>query len=179
MQSPPPSPEDFSRAPELPVFAKLDALGVTHNTTSHAPTHTVADSRHVKTDIPGGHTKNLFMKDKKGALVLVSAWAESDLPLNRLHRVLGTQRLSFTKADLLWEALRTTPGSVSAFALLHDEAGVVRFVVDKTLTTFSQVNFHPLRNDMTTTIAFADLAVFADACGHQAELVDFAALAAD
>ncbi len=63
----------------------------------------------IKTDMPGAHTKNLFMKDKKGALVLVSALHSSVLPLNQLHRALGCQRLSFTDAQGLWDGLAATP----------------------------------------------------------------------
>lgn len=171
-----PAPDDFSRAPELDVFAWLDKHGLTHETITHIPTHTVAESREVKTSIAGGHTKNLFMKDKKGRVALVSAWAESDLPLNQLHKHIGVQRLSFTKADLLWDHLKVTPGSVSAFALIHDEPGHVRFVVDKALMTFDVVNFHPLRNDMTTSVSREDFCKFVESTGRDLEVVDFTAL---
>ena len=171
-----PEPDDFTRAPELTVFAWLDKHNLAHETVTHAPTHTVAESRDVKTSISGGHTKNLFMKDKKGRVVLVSAWAESDLPLNQLHKHIGVQRLSFTKADLLWAHLKVTPGSVSAFGLIHDDPGQVRFVVDKALMEFDVVNFHPLRNDMTTSISRADFQKFVESTGRELEVVDFTAL---
>jgi Ala-tRNA(Pro) deacylase len=130
----------------------------------------------VKTEIAGAHTKNLFLKDKRGERVLVSAWAESDLPLNQLHRAIGVQRLSFTDAALLWQSLGVTPGSVSAFALVHDPALQVRFVLDRTLLASDVLNFHPLRNDMTTSIDREDFLRFVRATGHSAEIVDFSAL---
>ena len=108
-----PAPDDFSREPEKPLFALLDRLGLRHTTAHHEKVFTVADSEKVKTSIPGVHTKNLFMKDKKGQLVLISAHAQSQLPLNQLHKLIGTQRLSFTDAPLLWDALGVTPGSVT------------------------------------------------------------------
>lgn len=172
----PPEPDDFSRAPEKDVFNWLDEHSLTFHTIEHAPTFTVADSAHVKMDMPGGHTKNLFMKDKKGNLVLVSAWAESELPLNQLHKLIGTQRLSFTKADLLWDALKTTPGSVSAFALVHDASKQVRFIVDDALFGFEAVNFHPLRCDMTTRISLRDFERFIQSTGREVERVDFSTL---
>lgn len=155
------------------MFAALDRMGLAHATVEHPPTHTVADSRLIKTEIRGAHTKNLFMKDKGGALVLVSAGHDTQLPLNQLHKRIGTQRLSFTGADLLWEALAVTPGSVTAFALLHDAPPRVRFVLDAALLDHEVVNFHPLRNDMTTSIATRDLLLFAEATGHRPEVVDF------
>jgi Ala-tRNA(Pro) deacylase len=172
-----PAPDDFSRQPEKPLFDLLDRLGLPRRTIEHAPVFTVAESAKVKTDIPGGHSKNLFMKDKQDRLVLISAHAESRLALNQLHRLLGLQRLSFTDAGLLWEALGVTPGSVTGFALMNDAAGRVRFVADEALLAFDTLNFHPLRNDMTTAIARADFLAFAASTGHMVEPVDFTRLA--
>jgi Ala-tRNA(Pro) deacylase len=171
-----PEPADFSRAPEKPLFALLDRLGLKWRNTVHVPVFTVAESSLVKTDIPGGHTKNLFMKDKKGQLVLISAWADSQLPLNQAHRELGTQRLSFTDAPLLWDALGVTPGSVTAFGLMNDQAARVKFVADEALLAFETVNFHPLRNDMTVSIATPDFLAFVEATGHTLQRVDFTKL---
>lgn len=175
-RGPRPGPADFSRAPEKPLFDLLSQIGLQTATISHAPVFTVAESQGVKDDLPGGHSKNLFMKDKRGALVLVSAWQASVLPLNRLHRVLNCQRLSFTDADLLWETLGVTPGSVTAFALVNDRPASVRFVLDAALAAFGSMNFHPLRCDMTTSISVKDFMAFAAQTGHEVELVDFARL---
>ena len=170
--------DDFSRHPEQEVFAWLVQNEIDQRTHSHPATFTVADSAKIKTDLPGGHTKNLFLKDKKDSLVLVSAWAQSELPLNHLHKVIGTQRLSFAKADRLWEELRVTPGSVSAFALIHDETRKVRFVVDQALMGFDIVNFHPLRCDMTTAISQKHFIKFIESTGRKIESVDFSSLSA-
>ncbi len=173
-----PAPDDFSREPEKPLFALLDRLGLPTTTVTHAKVFTVAESHLVKTEIPGGHTKNLFMKDKQGQLVLISAHAESQLPLNQVHKALGTQRLSFTEAPLLWEALGVTPGSVTGFALMNDQAKRVRFVMDEALLAHETLNFHPLRNDMTTSISREDFLGFAEATGHTVTRIDFTKLGA-
>lgn len=171
-------PADFSREPQKPLFALLEKLGLPYANAVHQPVFTVAESREVKTTIPGGHTKNLFMKDKSGQLVLISAHAESVLPLNQVHKVLGTQRLSFTDAALLWQALQVTPGSVTGFALMNDPGGLVRFVVDAALLAYDTLNFHPLRNDMTTSINRNDFLAFCTATGHDVTRVDFTKLGA-
>lgn len=172
-RGPMPAPDDFSRAPEVAVFARLDQLGLPYANHVHAPVFTVAESREVKSSLSGGHTKSLFLKDKKGVLVLVSAWSDSQLALNQLHKVLGTQRLSFTDAALLWQALAVTPGSVTGFSLMNDLQGRVRFVADTALLAFDTINFHPLRNDMTVSLATPDFLAFAAATGHEVERVDF------
>lgn len=171
--SPVPALDDFSRAPELEVFAWLDRHSIRHKTVSHAPTHTVTESAELKSTIAGGHTKNLFLKDKKGQIVLISAWAHAELQLNQLHKQIDTQRLSFAKPQLLWDTLKVTPGSVSAFGLLHDKSKCVRFLVDEKLLGYDTLNFHPLRNDMTTSISQPDFARFLNSTGRTLECIDF------
>lgn len=163
------SPQDF--------FAYLDALGIPHTTHWHAPVFTVSESTELKAALPGGHTKNLFLKDKDGQLVLISAEAHTPIRLNHLHREIGTARLSFGPADLMADVLGITPGSVTAFALMNDTGGRVRFLVDAALLAHDPVNFHPLTNTGTTAIARLDLERFVAATGHAFEVIDFAALA--
>jgi len=171
-----PAPDDFSRAPEKPLFAMLDRLGIQTTTYTHATVFTVAESETVKVDMPGGHTKNLFMKDKSGQLVLVCALHSSVLPLNQLHRQIGTQRLSFTDAPLLWQTLGVTPGSVTGFAIMNDTGARVKLVLDEALLAHETLNFHPLRCDMTTAISREDFLGFAAASGHTVTRIDFTKL---
>ncbi len=158
------------------LFAFLEAEGLAHHTVWHAPTFTVEEGRALKATMPGGHTKNLFMKDKDGALVLIAAHADSTLPLNRLHRALGTRRLSFADADLMAAVLGVRPGSVTAFALMNVPPGRIRFVVDTALLAEDPLNFHPLVNIATTAISRADFLRFVAATGHGITEVDFAGL---
>ena len=176
-RGPMPEPDDFSRAPEKPLFALLERLGIRTTTHTHEKVFTVAQSALVKADMPGGHTKNLFMKDKSGQLVLVCALHSTVLPLNQLHKSLGCQRLSFTDASLLWDALGVTPGSVTGFAVMNDTGGKVRLVADQALLDHDILNFHPLRCDMTTAISRADFLGFATATGHTVTPIDFSKLA--
>lgn len=158
------------------LFDFFDSHGISHSTVEHEPVFTVKEGQHIKASMPGGHTKNLFLKDKKGQIVLISALGETTIRINKLHRHLGTQRLSFGKEDLLFETLGVRPGSVTAFALINDVDTRVRMVLDKALFEHEIVNFHPLLNDATTAIASEDLLKFVRATGREPVVFDFSAL---
>ncbi len=158
------------------LFAYLDQLEIAHTTVEHPATFTVEEGRHLKASMPGGHTKNLFMKDKDGTIVLISAWADSQLKLNQLHKLIGTRRLSFASAELMVDCLGVEPGSVTAFALMNDKDQRVRFIADAALMGFDTVNFHPLVNTATTAISREDFRRFVEATGHSLTEVDFSGL---
>lgn len=156
------------------LFAFLDAHGIAHRTLDHAPVFRVEDGLQIKASLPGGHTKNLFLKDAKGQLWLVSALGETAIDLKSLPGVIGSARLSFGSEERMDEALGVRPGSVTAFALLNDPRGRVRFVADAALMQADPVNFHPLSNDATTAISQAGFRRFLAALGRDPLVVDFA-----
>ncbi|MBS0386437.1 MAG: prolyl-tRNA synthetase associated domain-containing protein [Proteobacteria bacterium] len=149
------------------LFARLDALGIAHATSSHRPVFTVEESADLKSSMPGGHTKNLFLKDKKGALFLLSALSDTQIDLNAVSKLIGAARFSFGNAELLMQHLGVTPGSVTLFALINDGEGKVRLILDEGLFAHDLVNFHPLSNDATTAVSPADMLKFARATGHE------------
>src|SRR3712207_4738724 len=150
------------------LFAFLDRLGIATETSEHAPVFTVAESRSIKAAIPGGHSKNLFLKDRKDRLFLVVARDDTRFDLKRLHETIGASgRLSFGSADLLRETLGVEPGSVTPFALLNDRTRRVSPILDAALMAFERVNFHPLVNSRTTTISRDGLLAFLAATGHE------------
>lgn len=158
------------------LFAYLDTLGIAHNTHWHEAVFTVDQGKELKAAMPGGHTKNLFLRDKDGAIILIAAEAHSQLKLNRLHRLIGTKRLSFGPPELMEALLGVTPGSVTAFALMNDKETRVRFLVDAALMAHDPVNFHPLTNTGTTAISREDFETFVRATGHGFEVIDFTQL---
>lgn len=164
----------IDRAALMGLFATLD---ITHATTEHRAVFSVEDGRDLKQGLPGGHTKNLFLKSKKGELVLISALGETPITLNAVHHLLGVARLSFGSAALLEETLGVQPGSVTAFALANDAARRVRMVLDADLLAYELVNFHPLHNTATTAIARRDLLRFIRATGREPLIVDFKTMA--
>ncbi len=151
----------------------FDDLGIKVTTLDHQPVFTVAESGDLHDRIPGGHTKNLFVKDKKGRLFLVVALHDATIDLKKIHQVIGAQgRVSFGNADLLMEVLGVTPGSVTPFSLINDKTDHrVTPVFDAAMMQQDVLNYHPLSNDATTTISRDDLISFAKACGHDVQIL--------
>jgi Ala-tRNA(Pro) deacylase len=150
------------------LFAFLDRLGIGHTTVSHPPLFTVEQSRALRGQIPGGHTKNLFLKDKRDTFHLVVALEHAAIELKSLHRRLGaTGRFSFGSAEALRQLLGVEPGAVTPFAAMNDGAGKVTVVLDAAMMAHEVLNYHPLVNTMTTSISRTGLVQFLEASGHE------------
>ncbi len=157
------------------LFARLDALGVAHETIEHPPLFTVEDSQNLRGEIPGGHTKNLFVKDKKGRLFLLVLSEDAIVDLKRVHEKIGAQgRVSFGSAELLEEVWGVKPGAVTPFGAINDRDGRVTVVLDAALMAHERLNFHPLVNTRTTGLASGDLVAFLRATGHEPLIVALA-----
>jgi Ala-tRNA(Pro) deacylase len=149
------------------LFAYLDSLGIAHKTVTHPPVFTVEEGRALRGAIAGGHTKNLFLRDKKGVPYLVVAGEEAAIELRALHRHLGASgRFSFGSAELMRELLGVEPGSVTPFAVINDSSRRVTVVLDAAMMAHAALNFHPLVNTATTTISREGLLKFLEATGH-------------
>ena len=157
-------------------LAWLEGNGIDHVTLDHPAVFRVGEGDDFKARLPGAHTKNLFLKDKKDRLWLISARQDTEIDLKRLHRVIGSDRLSFGSAELMVETLGVTPGSVTAFGLINDTDKRLTFVVDRRLWEAERVNFHPLTNTATTGVDQAGFRRFLEAIGVEPIVVDFAAL---
>lgn len=149
------------------LYAFLDGLGIKHSTKTHAPVFTVAESVALRDEIPGGHTKNLFVKDKKDQFFLLTVEENASIDLKTVHTLIGAaSKVSFGKPEKLMEYLGVIPGSVTAFGAINDSDHKVTFVLDADLMKDEIINCHPLSNDATTSIASADLVRFMEATGH-------------
>ena len=150
------------------LFAFLDGLGITTETIRHPPLFTVAESKALRGQIAGGHTKNLFLKDKKDNFFLVSVAEDAEVDLKAIHHVIGAaSRVSFGNPERLMAMLGVTPGAVTLFGAINDSEGRVRVIVDEALMRETSINAHPLTNEATTAIAPADLLLFLKATGHE------------
>lgn len=150
------------------LLQHLDRLGISAATATHEAAFTVEQSKHLTGHIPGAHTKNLFVKDKKGRLFLVVAEHERRIDLKRLHEVIGASgRLSFCSAEQMLAHLGVTPGSVTALAVIHDRSHSVTVILDAGLMAHDLINCHPLINTMTTTLHREGLLAFFRSTGHE------------
>jgi Ala-tRNA(Pro) deacylase len=149
------------------LFAFLTGLGIAHATVTHPPLFTVEQSQALRGTIPGGHTKNLFLKDKKDTVFLVVAAEDARIDLKTLHSRLGAGRFSFGSADLMRELLGVEPGAVTPFGVINDTDCRIKVVLDATMMEHATLNYHPLVNTMTTSIARDDLVKFLVATGHE------------
>jgi len=158
-----------------PLFAFLDAHGIAHTTLRHAPVFHVGEGDEIKAALPGGHTKNLFLKDAKDRLWLITALAETRIDLKALPKTIGSARLSFGSEALMVEVLGVRPGSVTPFALFNDTGRRATLIVDAALLASEPVNFHPLTNAATTAMSSAGFLAFLAALGVEPMVVDFGA----
>jgi Ala-tRNA(Pro) deacylase len=155
--------------------ARLAALGIEARTYTHAPVFTVEAAKSVRGDLPGGHTKNLFVRDKRGTMWLLCCPADQAVDLRALAPRLGASgRLSFGSTERLMRYLGVTPGAVSPFAVINDHDHQVEVVLDPAVLAVEPINMHPLDNTRTTAISAADLLVFLQAVGHPPRALSFA-----
>jgi Ala-tRNA(Pro) deacylase len=158
---------------EAPLLARLAELGIHVDIHRHPPLHTVAESQTLRGTLPGGHIKNLFLRDKKRNKWLVTAPEDAEVDLKALRHILGASgNLSFGNAEMLGEFLGVTPGSVTPFAVMNDSDGAVTMVLGRGVLDHDPINAHPLHNEATAAIGQADLLRFLEACGHPPLIVD-------
>jgi Ala-tRNA(Pro) deacylase len=153
------------------LFALFDQLAIKTTTVEHPPVFTVEEAKKVHDDIPGGHCKNLFCKDEKGVLWLIVALEDAKIDLKAAKDKIGSKRLTFGKPELLLEIMGVEPGSVTPFGLMNDKEAKTNVILDEAMMKLPMLNFHPLKNDATTTISAEDLQKFIRATGHNPRIV--------
>ncbi len=155
---------------ELHEYLRNLAISVT--TVEHPPLYTVADSQKLRGEIPGGHTKNLFLKDKKDNYFLVTVEEDAVVDLKSIHHIIGAaSRVSFGKSEMLMEYLGVIPGAVTVFGAVNDSDGRVQVILDADLMKHDVINGHPLTNEATTAIRREDLLAFLKATGHEPRIL--------
>jgi Ala-tRNA(Pro) deacylase len=153
------------------LFQRFKTLGIETRTLAHEPVFTVEQAKLAHVDMPGGHCKNLFCKDEKGVLWLIVALENAAINLKTAPAKIGSKRLTFGKPELLMEVLGVEPGSVTPFGLINDRLNRINVILDEAMMRATPLNYHPLKNDATTSISPADLLTFIKSCGHAPRIV--------
>jgi Ala-tRNA(Pro) deacylase len=151
---------------EAGLYDDLRALDIAHEVYEHPAVFTVEESRAIKTDIACLHTKNLFLKDAKGAFWLLTVPAEAQVDLKALPQAIGCKRVSFGKEEDMGRLIGIQPGSVTPLAMINAEPGSIALVLDAQLAVSEPVGVHPLRNTATITLAGTDILRLAEHWGH-------------
>jgi Ala-tRNA(Pro) deacylase len=156
--------------------ARLDALlarlGIAVQEVTHRAVFTVDDVDQTPHGLPGQDTKNLFLKDAKGRLFLVTLRSDRRVDMKALPALLGSKRLSFGSAETLFASLAVTPGSVTPLALINDTMHQVSFALDRALAEGAHVACHPLVNTATLSMATADLLRLLASVGVTPAIID-------
>jgi Ala-tRNA(Pro) deacylase len=171
---------DAIRRTPMNLAAFLAHHGIELQRFEHPPVMTVEESERLVPRLPGAKTKNLFLRDKKGARhFLVTVPHHAAVDLNALGAQLGAGRLGLASAERLMKHLGITPGSVSLLALVNDTAHTVEFVIDRRLWNADAVHAHPLTNDATMVIPHPALERFLAATGHSVRIIEVPSRIAD
>ena len=157
----------------IELFSLLNSLSIEHTTVEHSPLFTVADAQSLPEKIPGAQTKNLFLKDDRQQLWLISALETTQINLRQLSKNLPAKNLRFAQPEFLRHYLNVEPGSVTWFALLYDKTNHVKALLDKTIFNYDLVGFHPFENTATTLVKPLALIQFAEALEHHYQIYEF------
>lgn len=155
------------------LFKILKLLKIFHDLHHHEPIFTVEEGLHLKAKIPGIHCRNLFLKDKKGKMFLITAANETKIDLKTLPEALNCGRLSFGSKDRLMQHLGIYPGAVTPFTAINDTTHAVQIILDKTMMEADIMCVHPLDNAMTIALAPNDLLKFFTHTGHGPQILAF------
>lgn len=154
------------------LMACLDDANITYTLHHHEAVFSVKDAEKVERNIEGAHCRNLFLRDKKKKMFLVTAQNETPVDLKKLEKRLSSARLSFGSPERLFEYLGVRPGSVCPFAITNDKDHQVRLILEEEMMEQPLVTYHPLQNTMTLALTPKDLIKFLDHINHPYEIVD-------
>ncbi|CAM9392531.1 unnamed protein product [Ascophyllum nodosum] len=155
---------------------KLTILGLGGTLFEHEAATTVEEQQKALAGLEGVKTKNLFLKDKKAGLFLVTARHDRPTDMKTLAKLLGLPgkvSLRFADAETLDKVLGVVQGAVSPLAVVNDFQGLATLAMDKDLIDASDLLVHPLRNDRSVRLKAQDLVKFVTACEHAPKVLDF------
>lgn len=154
------------------LFAFLAVHDIAFERYDHQPVFTCDEAERAVPPIAAAHTKNLFLRDKKGARhwLLVTLCSKA-VDLKQVAEAIGGDKLSLGSPERLLTHLGVTPGAVTILALINDPTHAVELVVDEDVWQAPSIRAHPLVNTTTLALAQSDVRRFLRATGHEARVV--------
>ncbi|HAJ90550.1 MAG TPA: prolyl-tRNA synthetase associated domain-containing protein [Rhodospirillaceae bacterium] len=150
----------------------LTNLQISYRLYTHEPVFTVEEAHKVDKEILGTHTRNMFLRDKKERMFLVTLRHDTPIDLKKLSDLLGVGRFSFGSPERLWTYLGVKPGSVTPLSILNDTGKKVSLVLEKAMMEADLVNFHPLDNSMTIGMTPSELMTILEKQGITPQIID-------
>lgn len=154
------------------LFELFDQIGICYTNHHHVPTFTVEESQKLKHHIPGAHTKNLFLYNRKEEYFLITMLHDRRLDIKSFEKQLGRGRLSFASPRRLMACLGVEPGSVTPFGVVNDTEHKVMVILDKDMMDYELLNYHPLQNDMTVSLGRDDFHKFYAYTQHDPQVLN-------
>jgi len=157
----------------LDIYSFLESNGINYERFDHPAVFTCEEAERLVPQMPGAHTKNLFLRDRKGVRnILVVVGYEKSVDLKKLKDVLDVDKLSFASPERLQECLGLDPGSVSLLGLINDSDHAVELVIDESIWKAESILCHPLVNTATLVISREGIEKFLQVTGHEPTIVN-------
>lgn len=162
-----PQPKQQTRTQEeQKLYDFLDSNFIPHETMYHNAITTMQEGEDIARNLRGTVCKNLFLQGPNNTYYLYIVDLDTVVDMKTLHKKLGIPKVRFADANTLQQILNVPKGCATIFALLNDTNKKVSVVIDNCIKKDKPVNFHPLRNDATTTIAYDGMLQFATILGY-------------
>lgn len=163
----------FLSSMHMDIYSFLDRLGIRYQKFDHPAVFTCEEAERLCPPMPGAHTKNLFLRDRKGDRhFLVVVGYEKKVDLKALCKVIGTDKLSFASPERLQQYLGVEPGAATILGLIADADAKVEVFIDAELWKADAFLCHPLVNTATLVIPKQGLEKFLAETHHAFTVID-------
>jgi len=155
------------------IYSFLEQHRIEFEKFEHPAVFTCEEAEELTPDMPGAHTKNLLLRNRKGDKhFLVVVGYDKSVDLKALSSVLEESKLSFASPERLMDRLGLEPGAVTVLGLINDLDHQVSLVFDEAIWNADALQCHPLVNTATLVIKHEGLEAFLNATGHEYQVIN-------
>ena len=157
---------------EKNVYEILEELNIKYERHEHPAVYTCDEADIYTGHLKGVHTKNLFLRNKKGNKHYIVVMKEDKtLNVKEFGDKISEKNLSFASEERMMRFLNLTPGSVTVFGIINDVEHNVKVYVDKDITKEKFINSHPNVNTATLVYSVEDMFKFLKLSGNDYEII--------